>query len=290
MKYLFVLGLCITNYVSSWAQDTVYFNRDWQESDWKDATYKRLMKRTAVGWYINDFYYPSGILQMEGEVSSLNPPILEGYCVHYYHNGNKKREGEYDDGRPIGRHTEYYPFGQTKTEVDYQADGLYVDQVWAETGESLLQEGNGEYEDVNADGNKVYQKIRNHSVVLSYTVRAQELDTLYSVAEQMPEYPGGDERLYGFIQKKLKYPQTAHRARIQGVVYVYFIVDKAGRTTEINLIKNIGGGCGKEAERIIKKLKNWKPGKVNGKPVKTPIVLPVTFKLKQKRIFFIGNI
>ncbi|WKN41748.1 energy transducer TonB [Tunicatimonas pelagia] len=291
MKYLFVFGLCIANNLSSWAQDTVYFNKDWQEvSDWKDAAYKRLMKRTAVGWYINDFYYPSDRLQMEGEVSSLTPPILEGYCVHYYHNGNKKREGGYKGGRPIGLHKEYHPSGQTKTEIDYQTDGLYVDQVWAETGEPLLQEGNGEYEDVNADGDKVYQKIRKHGVALSYTVRTQELDTLYSVAEQMPEYPGGYDRLYRFVRKKLKYPKVALRARIQGVVYVHLIVNKTGEITEVNVIENIGAGCGKEAKRIIERLKTWKPGEVNGKPVKTPIVLPIAFKLKQKRIFFVGNI
>ena len=157
MRYSFVFGLCITNNISSWAQDTVYFNKDWQEVNvWEDAAYKRLMKQTAVGWYINDFYYPSDILQMEGEVSSLNPPILEGYCIHYHHNGNKRKEGEYDGGRPVGLYKEYYPSGQIKTETDYHTDGLYVRQVWAETGEPLLQKGNGEYEDVNADGDKVY--------------------------------------------------------------------------------------------------------------------------------------
>jgi len=63
-----------------------------------------------------------------------------------------------------------------------------------------------------------------------------------------------------------------------------------GNTTEVNVMKNIGGGCGKESKRIIERLKTWKPGRVNGMPVKTPIVLPITFELKQKRVFFIGNI
>ncbi|MEM6842661.1 MAG: hypothetical protein AAF632_10585 [Bacteroidota bacterium] len=120
MKYRLTVLLWVVVNFSSWAQDTLYLNQSWQEVKvFEDTTYMRLMKKTSKGWYVNDFYYPNGVLQMEGEVLSFNPLILEGYCVYYHRNGNKEKEGEYNEGRPLGVHKEYYSSGQIKSEIEY---------------------------------------------------------------------------------------------------------------------------------------------------------------------------
>lgn len=41
-------------------------------------------------------------------------------------------------------------------------------------------------------------------------------DNIYTLADEMPKYPGGDAELLKYLQDNLKYPVTAFEQRIQG--------------------------------------------------------------------------
>jgi protein TonB len=86
--------------------------------------------------------------------------------------------------------------------------------------------------------------------------------------------------MYKFIGKNLKYPASARRMGIEGSVFVSFIVDKAGVISDVQVVKGISADCDKEAERVVKQMPNWKPGKQNGRAVKSKFVLPIKFKLQ----------
>ena len=86
-------------------------------------------------------------------------------------------------------------------------------------------------------------------------------------------YEGGQEAMYAFIEKELKYPIMARRNRIQGVCIVSFTLNTDGTMSGIKLVKNIGGGCGEEALRVVRLLKFNKPDYA----ILTS--LPITFKL-----------
>ncbi|WP_426492276.1 energy transducer TonB [Hymenobacter sp. 102] len=86
-------------------------------------------------------------------------------------------------------------------------------------------------------------------------------------------YEGGQEAMYAFIEKELKYPIMARRNRIQGQCIVSFTLNTDGTMSGIKLVKNIGGGCGEEALRVVRLLKFNKPDYA----ILTS--LPVTFKL-----------
>ncbi|UYZ64347.1 energy transducer TonB [Hymenobacter weizhouensis] len=86
-------------------------------------------------------------------------------------------------------------------------------------------------------------------------------------------YEGGQEAMYAFIEKELKYPIMARRNRIQGQCIVSFTLNTDGTMSGVKLVKNIGGGCGEEALRVVRLLKFKKPDYA----VLTS--LPVTFKL-----------
>ena len=104
-------------------------------------------------------------------------------------------------------------------------------------------------------------------------------DAVYTYVEQMPEYPGGNDAMMEFIRKNLRYPEIAKEAGVEGRVIIRFVVDEFGAISDIKILKDIGGGCGAEACRVIKMMPKWKPGKQNGKAVKTYFTLPVTFRL-----------
>lgn len=104
-------------------------------------------------------------------------------------------------------------------------------------------------------------------------------DVVFTVVEQQAEFPGGMEALVKFLQKNVKYPAIARRMGVEGSVFVSFVVDRAGAISDIQIVKGISAECDKEAVRVVGMMPPWKPGKQNGKAVKSRFVLPVKFKL-----------
>ena len=102
-----------------------------------------------------------------------------------------------------------------------------------------------------------------------------EEEEIFMVVEQMPELIGGIEEL----QKKIKYPEMARQAGVNGRVFVQFVVDEQGNVVDPVVLRGIGGGCDEEAMRVIKSAK-FKPGKQRGKAVKVRYVIPIVFRLR----------
>ena len=107
-----------------------------------------------------------------------------------------------------------------------------------------------------------------------------EEEEIFIVVEDDPEFPGGKDSLYAFIERNLVYPQWAKDNKIEGKVYVSFTVETDGSISNIKVLRDIGGGCGAEAVRVLMKMPKWKPGKQRGKPVRVQFNLPIEFKLK----------
>jgi len=124
------------------------------------------------------------------------------------------------------------------------------------------------------------------SAVLHLNISAQadsvkaDTNTIFRIAEQMPEFPGGETALMTYLQKNLKYPNLAKDSGIEGKVWVSFIIDKEGAVKDVKVLKSIGGGCDEEAIRVIKMMPRWKPGIQDGKPVSVQFRIPVIFTLK----------
>jgi protein TonB len=101
-------------------------------------------------------------------------------------------------------------------------------------------------------------------------------------AQEMPTYPGGDKALLEEIYKSIVYPELEKEQQIQGVVTVAFVVEKDGRVTNVEVVREVPGGKGlsREAEKAVKKLKPFNPAKMNGRPVRLKMNLPIKFTLK----------
>ena len=85
--------------------------------------------------------------------------------------------------------------------------------------------------------------------------------------------------MFDFIKKHLVYPKTAKENNIEGRVFITFVVDVDGSITDIKILRDIGGGCGKEAVRVIKLMPKWIPGTQRGRPIRTQFNLPIVFEL-----------
>lgn len=103
---------------------------------------------------------------------------------------------------------------------------------------------------------------------------------IFTVVENEPEFPGGMEALYKYLAQNIKYPQLARENNITGKVYVTFVVEKDGSIANPKVLRDIGGGCGAEAIRVVKAMPKWTPGKQRGKAVRVQFNLPVNFNLR----------
>ena len=100
------------------------------------------------------------------------------------------------------------------------------------------------------------------------------------IVEQMPEFPGGVEKMMEFIQKNLVYPPLAKENGIEGRVVLSFVVNSDGSIVDIKPLKKIGWGCEEAAIDVVKRMPGWKAGKQNGKAVRFQFNLPFLFQLR----------
>ncbi|RDV14114.1 energy transducer TonB [Pontibacter diazotrophicus] len=102
----------------------------------------------------------------------------------------------------------------------------------------------------------------------------------YTYVEQMPEFPGGETEMLRYLGKNIRYPAAAQRAGIEGIVVLSFVISRTGEISEIEVIKNLGGGTDEEAVRVVKSMPKWTPGKQNGRTVPVRYTLPVRYTIK----------
>lgn len=108
----------------------------------------------------------------------------------------------------------------------------------------------------------------------------EQEEEIFVFVEENPSFPGGEEALYAFLRDNIKYPQLARENNITGKVFVQFVVEKDGSVSNVKVMRDIGGGCGQEAMRVVKAMPKWKPGKQRGKAVRAQYNLPVVFNLR----------
>ena len=103
---------------------------------------------------------------------------------------------------------------------------------------------------------------------------------VFLIVEEPPTFPGGEAALYKWLGENLKYPEEAKELGIQGRVFVAFVVEPDGSTSNAVVKRGIGGGCDEEAIRIVKAMPKWGAGKQRGQPVRVQFNLPIKFTLQ----------
>ena len=103
---------------------------------------------------------------------------------------------------------------------------------------------------------------------------------VFEVVEEMPEFPGGVDAMMEYLQKELRYPESAKEKGIQGRVTVQFIIDKEGNVTNSKVTRSVDKDMDTEAIRLVKAMPKWKPGMQKGKAVAVKYTVPVVFRLE----------
>lgn len=108
----------------------------------------------------------------------------------------------------------------------------------------------------------------------------EQKQDIYTVVEEMPEFPGGMDEMIKFIQSNIIYPQNCKERNIGGKVFLKFIVSTDGKIENVVVLKSSGFELlDNEALRVVKFMPAWKPGSQNGKNVLVYFNLPINFYL-----------
>jgi protein TonB len=100
------------------------------------------------------------------------------------------------------------------------------------------------------------------------------------IAEQMPEFPGGQEAMMKFISSNINYPEDMAEAGVGGKVFIEFVVRADGSITDVRVLRGIPAApsLDSEAVRVVKAMPKWIPGQQGGKPVDVVYRLPIMFR------------
>jgi protein TonB len=107
-------------------------------------------------------------------------------------------------------------------------------------------------------------------------------DEVFTYAEEMPKMHGSETAFQEYLQKNIVYPNMEREQGKTGTVYVEFEVGKDGGISNVKTVRPVAGapGFSREAERVIRAMPPWEPGKMNGRPVKIKMTVPVRFELQ----------
>ncbi len=150
---------------------------------------------------------------------------------------------------------------------------------------------------------------KNGVILIKSKGGKKDKSEIFKIVDQMPRFPGcedlqsdfekkdcADRKMLDYIYKNLRYPTEAKVKGLEGKVVAQFIINTDGNVTDINIIKDIGAGCGQAVTEMLQTMNNmpekWVPGKQAGRNVNVLYTLPVKFKMKDnqsKSEFFIAT-
>lgn len=107
------------------------------------------------------------------------------------------------------------------------------------------------------------------------------VDSIFSIVEQMPEFPGGEAEMMKYIGRNLKYPIMSEDCCIHGRVVIKFVVGSDGMVRDANVMRTSGSAILDSAFMVpIVNMPKWKAGKHEGRTVPVYFTIPILFRPK----------
>lgn len=263
-----VLPIRVKSVVSIVIIDTTYVDKNWKKTIEDSAAYYRIRKMNGPKYNIL-YYLINGTLIEQGEYSSISPEKKNGSFVTYFDNGVKSSEYIMVNDTIQGLAIDYYPNGTMRLKQNYLNGFKHGDfYEYLENGQlQYIRTFENGLQIMVLDG-KEKDKLGSNS------------DEIFTIVEEEPSFPGGEDARIMFLAKNLKYPQFARENNIEGTVYIGFVVEIDGSISYLRIKRDIGGGCGEAAFNVIRMMPKWNPGKQRGKLVRTAFTIPITFRLR----------
>jgi len=183
----------------------------------------------------------------------------------------KTRASFYDTtfSKPAGLLLSYYENGQVEDSAYYYEDGTIKNTYHFYTNGKLW-------------AHYSYDKKKKTEVSEGYDENGKAIPNFVYMKEA--EFPGGEEAWKAFLSSSLNPNVPIKNKAPKGTynVIIRFVIDKNGKTTDIEAETSFGYGMEEEAIRIIKRSPRWMPLMLLGKKENAYRRQPITFQVMDK--------
>lgn len=133
------------------------------------------------------------------------------------------------------------------------------------------------YESKNGNVEKILTRVSKNIPIEVVQLEGEEI---FFIVENMPKFPGGDIALRKYIDENVHYPESAKSKKIEGKVWVQFVIGKDGEVEpgSIKVVKSANPLLDAESIRVVKSMPRWEPGTQAGKPMRVSYTVPISFR------------
>lgn len=311
-QFLFFLFLCnsFLGYTQIDSNDQViYLDSLKRIGNVENYKYLRIIKDYNLSKNLYDVavYYKSGKLEMRGTTSDKDNLKLEGSCVYYFENENRKKIANYTNNKLFGKQFEWYENGNIKLETETIQDPksktiiTKIIQYWDKNNTQLVIDGEGEY--IETDFGKTISKGRvknafkegkwigsSQKPKINFTEYYSEgilidgistdslqLQHKYKEIKINAKPKKGMDLFYNYISSRMKIPMQRDTT-LKGTVYLSLIIDATGKIKKINALNKDDFGVSENAIKTVSELDQWIPAYHRGIPIEMEYILPIMLK------------
>lgn len=266
----------------------VYLNARDEATIPDSATHYRLVDLRAeesAGYTMRE-YSLTGVLQVSGTLSSIEPVVRQGLFTWYHPSGSRAQQVQFLHNTMTGMYLAWYEDGRVRLRGEYsqgQRVGRWLSvhrngQKRSE-GSYLAGEPHGQWRYYYNTGQLSAEEELNHgqSVGLRFYNPDGSAWSGLVVRRQMPAFPGGQAALLQYLARNTHYPKLARRKKITGSVHVSYTVDESGHITQVQVVKSLAPEVDNEARRVVASLPTFLPGREYNVPTAMTFTLPIHF-------------
>ncbi len=217
------------------------------------------------------------------QLSRLNGEYLE------YEQGQVSLKGHYLDNQKTGLWIKFDSDGKPNEAKIYNKNKLNGDYT------AYWKNGTPKINGTYVDGKKIGEwkiKYENGNLALkeSYDERSKLTDSTYldisgkavkrADITTEPLFPGGLKQFYIYLSRNVRYPVEAHRSKIQGKVYLSFLISPIGKVENVKVISSPAASLSEEAVKVTQQSPNWIPATLFGKPISLSYSIDINFTLR----------
>ena len=106
-------------------------------------------------------------------------------------------------------------------------------------------------------------------------------EDIFTIVDQMPQFPTGEEGLGRFLSEYIRYPSRAREEGVQGRILCSFIVRKDGTVSNVEVVNGLHNELDNEALRVLSMMPKWTPGMNDNEAVSVKCILPIDFTIDE---------
>lgn len=321
MKFLIVAALLLCSIFCYAQKQNVYLlKNNGEEVSVKDsADFIRIVREPAEGEPLYNVldYYLDGKKKLIGKSITVEPVRLEGACLSFFQNGQRRSIATYHAGSLINNLYQYFPNGKVYLVKQYPAVTPYpktidsialITEAYDSLGVAKVTDRNGYHTGYNDDFTEIteegpvvngkrdgdwkgtdkkdsvtfVEKYKGGILLAGTAVKNGRIVTYSKARVTRAEYPGGDAGFGMFLSRTVRYPANARESNAQGTVVLKFYVEKDGAVTNVKVVNSVEKSLDDEAARVVRSSKKWIPATKYGMPIRIYYTVPIGFALARR--------